>query len=819
MRQYLQKRPLLLARSPRISAHLTFATIGAAVLGVGLANVFSSGALSNTFQPLYRKSLRVSPSHLAFSFVRMSSTKPSVTKLAPGWDPHETPFPTAHRSNDSFTFESATKGQVIVPEPYLWLETPPSQSSQTKEWVDAQAAFTEKYASKCQDRRVLKERLLANLNYARYSSPGRTGRGTGQDSYYYSHNSGLDPQATYYRATREDLSLAESRGYPEPPGTKWFDQNLLSEDGTIALSGLSFSKSGKMVAYGISKSGSDWVTYYFRDVNKPFTTPAANAEEAATGGPDRLPDVIQYLKYTSVSWTGDDQGIFYQRYPPPSKDRKNDGTETDASKNAALYYHKLGTSQEEDICVIPRDEKVATSLWQAEVTRDGKWLLVTHTVDTDTKARTYVAPLDQPIGSNMKWICLVPSFKYQLNFIHNEDNVFYFVTNKDAPNYKIVRTVINADSATTVTHVTDLQEEALLEEVVAEDPSAPINDAVVVQNDKLLLVYSRDVKDELIQAELRTGKKVQRLLSDFVGSISSISGRAIDDEAFVGTVSFVNPGTVYRLNWKGVKDDVRGVPSTSKHRVTQVKGIDPSQYISRQIFVTSKDGTKIPVFLTHRKDTPMDGTAPVWLYFYGGFGISLNPTFSASLMTWIGSYGGVLAWVNARGGGEYGDSWHDAGRLLKKQNVFDDVISTAEYLVDSKIAAKGKIIVNGGSNGGLGAMAVGNQAPEGLLGGVVAEVGVHDMLRFSLFTAGKFWTADYGNPQEDSEMFDYVHKYSPLHNGECKYITLLCYLTTLLVNANKTYPVVLLMSGDHDDRVSPLHTFKMAAELQYRLPQ
>lgn len=219
------------------------------------------------------------------------------------------------------------------------------------------------------------------------------------------------------------------------------------------------------------------------------------------------------------------------------------------------------------------------------------------------------------------------------------------------------------------------------------------------------------------------------------------------------------------MTW-ATDSDAKAEPSVKLHRTANVKGIDSTQYESKQVFITSKDGTKIPVFLTYRKDTKLDGTAPAWLYFYGGFNIPLPPQFSATLMTWVGAYGGVLAWVNARGGGEYGDAWHDAGRLFNKQNVFDDAISAAEYLVSEKIAAKGKIIVNGGSNGGLGAMAVGNQAPEGLLGGVVAEVGVLDMLRFMHFTAGKFWVADYGNPAEDPAMFDYVYNYSPLHNGE-----------------------------------------------------
>lgn len=285
-----------------------------------------------------------------------------------------------------------------------------------------------------------------------------------------------------------------------------------------------------------------------------------------------------------------------------------------------------------------------------------------------------------------------------------------------------------------------------------------------------------------------------------VGAINGINGRSIDDEAFVSAQSFINPGIVSRLTWPA-QSEVKTEPSVTQHRTANVKGIDPSEYESKQVFVTSKDGTKVSVFLTYRKDTPLDGTAPSWLYFYGGFNIPLPPTFSASMMTWVGSYGGVLAWVNARGGGEFGDEWHESGRLFKKHNVFDDVISVAEYLVTEKIAARGKIIVNGGSNGGLGAMAVGNLAPEGLLGAVVPEVGVHDMLRFHKFTAGKYWVAEYGNAEEDAAMFDYIKTYSPLHN----------------VNPSKTYPTVLIMTGSHDDRVSPLHSFKMAAELQHHL--
>jgi len=249
-----------------------------------------------------------------------------------------------------------------------------------------------------------------------------------------------------------------------------------------------------------------------------------------------------------------------------------------------------------------------------------------------------------------------------------------------------------------------------------------------------------------------------------VGSIDNIGGRVVDDIAYVSAVNFANPGIVTRLTWPS-NSEAGAEPNTTLHRTTKVEGIVSSLYETKEVFVTSKDGTKIPVFLTYQKDTKLDGSAPAWMFFYGSFGQSLRPEFSVPLMTWITAYEGVLVWINARGGGEYGEDWHDDGRIFNKQHTFDDVLETAEYLVLEKIAAKGKIIVNGESSGGLAAMAVGNQASEGLLGGIVAEVGVHDMLRFMHFTAGNYWSSEYGNPESDPNVFDYIFKYSPLHNG------------------------------------------------------
>jgi prolyl oligopeptidase len=706
-------------------------------------------------------------------------------------------YPAVNRIDKTFEYKSKAKGEVTVPDPYYWLETPPSQSAETKAFCDAQAALTQQFVDKCADLKEVRQMLDNVVNYPRYSTPRSEGRDTGK-AYYYALNSGLDPQSTWYVATEEELAQAEKDDYATPAGKKFFDENLMSKDGTTTVGNFYFSRSGKTAAYTVSHSGSDWYTVYFRNASETFTEDPKDADVAAAGGPNRLPDVLKNVKFSGVQWDNEDKGVLYQRYTA-SRD-KDQGTLTDVARDAELYYHRLGTKQEDDILVMPKDPSVPSILWAGYTTRDGKWLLVTSFQGTEQKARVHLAPLTQGITPDLRWISVAPKFEYHLNYLANDGNDFYFMTNKDAPNWKIVRARVDPETARSVQHPTELTETIDLEDVIPEDKDATLDDAAVVNGNKLLLWYIKDVKHQLYQHELTTGKRVERLLPDLIGSISSFSGRKQDDEAFLSVTSFITPGLVYRLKWNDHGKDARALPTIHTHRTTKVKGLDLSAYETRQIFVTSQDGAKVPVYLTYLKGTPVDGTAPAWLYFYGGFAHSLMPTYSPRLLSWIGSYGGVLVWVNARGGSEYGEAWHNAGNFLNKKNTFNDVIAAARHVVDEKIVAKGKIIVNGGSNGGLGAMAVGLRAPEGLLGAIVAEVGVLDMLRFNQFTAGTFWVHEYGKPQ-DPEMFDYLYSYSPLHN----------------VHADQKLPFTLLTTADHDDRVSPLHSFKMISELQHTL--
>ncbi len=572
----------------------------------------------------------------------------------------------------------------------------------------------------------------------------------------------------------------------------------------MALSYTRFSHTGKLCAYAISASGSDWQTVYIRSADKPFT-PASADDAAADAGPDRLQEKLEHIKFSVPAWTHDDKGLFYMRYPPPEQASKSaefsKGTETDANQNGQLWYHRVGTEQSEDELIIDRDPHEPKAMFGPELSDDGKYLLVSSDKDTDPKNKLFIADISsQAIGPNMKWISIAGDWDYGLWYLANDDNRFYFMTNKDAQNSKIVYADIDFSQAKAVGHVTELKESLALTDLVPEEKDATLSGAVIVNQDKLLLKYTRDVKSELWQHELKTGKQVRRLLPDFVGTIVTIAGQRHHDEAFVDATSYVSPGSTFRFTWdKDAKADA--APHDRLWRATKVATIKPEDFVSEQVFFPSADGTRIPMFITRHKDTKVDGTAPAWLYAYGGFNIPISPSFSPWRMTWIAEYGGVLADVCARGGGEYGQKWHEAGRMFNKHKTFEDVLTAAKYLHENKYAQKGKIIIHGGSNGGMVVAASTNRATEEAgLGAAVAEVGVHDLLNFHRFTIGHAWTGDYGNP-ENPEHFDYIRTISPLHN----------------VDPSKTYPTMLLSCADHDDRVVPAHTFKLAAELQHKL--
>ncbi|KAH7907477.1 prolyl oligopeptidase [Hygrophoropsis aurantiaca] len=644
----------------------------------------------------------------------MSSRSASATP----WTPNQ--YPPARRSDHVDVYKSEKHGEVRVSDPYQWLE---EHSEETDKWTTAQDAFTRSYLDKNADRAKLESAIRANTDYAKFSAPALKHDGR----WYWYYNSGLQAQSVIYRSKDDTLpNLANVDG---PGGEVFFDPNMLSTDGTAALAATAFSRSGKYFAYGISLSGSDFFTVYVRSTEKPL---AQLGEERADHNTDRLEEEVRFVKFSGISWDHGSNGFFYQRYPGrvshglASEDKA--GTETTDDKDAMLYYHKIGTPQSEDILVV-KDAEHPEWMWGASVSEvDGKYLYLDVSRDTAPKNLLWVADLENDqIGQNMKWDKVIDEFDAQYGVIANDGSVLYLRTNKNAPQYKVI-TIDLADPTRTHKDLIPEQKDAFLDSVLA------------VGGDKLAVVYKRNVKDEIYLYSL-SGTRLTRLASDFVGA-ADVTGRRTQPNVFITLTGFTNPGIVARYDLHGQTkfDDGEVKERWSVWRETQLKGLKADEFVAEQVWYESKDGTKVPMFIVRHTSTKLDGTAPAIQYGYGGFSIAINPSFSPAILTFVKMYSGLYALPNIRGGGEFGEDWHEAGIREKKINVFDDFIAATKYLITHKYAAPGKVAINGGSNGGLLVGACVNLAPAGAFGAAVAEVGVLDLLKVRGFVEGVEWT-------------------------------------------------------------------------------
>ena len=554
-------------------------------------------------------------------------------------------------------------------------------------------------------------------------------------NYFFTKNNGLQNQSVLY--VREGLTGADR---------VLIDPNIWAKDGATALDSWVPSKNGKLLAYSIQDGGSDW-----RSIKVLYTS---------TG--KILSDEIKWAKFTNISWVGND-GFLYSRFAEP----KEGAAFQQLNYNQTVYYHKIGTPQAQDRAVYatPDNPEYGHS---AQVTHDGKWAVITTSSGTDEKYELHIMAL----GKKPKWKArpLVTGLEHDWSLIEGMGNTLWFTTNKDAPKLKVV--TVNLGTKTPVfTNVVPEREETL--------------SRTQIVGDRLILSYIKDAKSMALMTDLG-GKPVQEIKLNAIGTASGFSGTPGDPETFYGFSSFNQPGAVYRFNSKTGASTVFAQPELS---------FDPQDYSVAQVFYPSKDGTKIPMFVVHRKDLDLSKGAPTLLYAYGGFNISQTPTYSPTRMAWLQS-GGVFALANIRGGGEYGKPWHDAGRLMNKQNVFDDFAGAAEYLIASGISAKGKIAIEGRSNGGLLIGASLNQRPD-LFAAGHAAVGVMDMVRFDRFTAGRYWVDDYGYPSKEAD-FKMQMTYSPYHN----------------IKSGVEYPAVIVSTADTDDRVVPGHSFKYISALQ-----
>jgi prolyl oligopeptidase len=613
-----------------------------------------------------------------------------------------------------------------VADPYRWLED--DMSAETGEWVKNQNKVTFGYLEDIPFRAALKDRLEKLWNYEKISAPFKEGNAT-----YYSKNDGLQNQSTYYRVNED--------GDDEV----FLDPNKFSEDGTISLGGMSFSRSGDIVAYSISEGGSDWRKIIIMDAQDKTI----------------MEDTLVDIKFSGMSWKGD-EGFYYSSYDKPKGSELS--AKTDQHK---LYYHKLGTPQKSDQLIFGGTAAEKHRYVGASVSEDDRYLTVSASVSTSGN-KLFLKDLTKP-NSPMKTI--VGHTDSDTYVLDNKGSKLFLVTNLDAPNQKIVTVDASNPSSDNWTDLIPEQENVLR-------PGTG--------SGYIFATYMVDAISEVQQYDY-DGELVRKVALPGVGTVRGFGGKADAETLYFSFTNYKTPGSIYAYDAKSGESDLYRKPAID---------FDPDNYESEQVFYTSKDGTKVPMIITYKKGLERNGKNPTILYGYGGFNVSLTPSFNITNAVWM-EQGGIYAVPNLRGGGEYGKAWHDAGTQLKKQNVFDDFIGAAEYLIAENYTSSDFLAVRGGSNGGLLVGATMTQRPD-LMKVALPAVGVLDMLRYHTFTAGAGWAYDYGTADDNKEMFEYLKGYSPVHN----------------VREGTHYPATMVTTGDHDDRVVPAHSFKFAAELQ-----
>ncbi len=643
---------------------------------------------------------------------------------------------------------------VKVEDPYRWLEADVRESEEVAKWVEEQNKVARAYLDAIPQRPQIVERLTELYDYERYSTPNQEG-----GKYFYLKNDGLQNQSVLYVADRYDAE-----------GDVLIDPNEWSEDGTVAMRSYSVSDDGRYLAYARADAGSDWQQIYVLDVDSR----------------QLLDDELKWVRFTGISWTKDGSGFYYNRYPEPPPGEQYQS----AALNQMVYFHKLGTKQQDDQLIYRRPDHPDWG-FSVSPTDDGKYLVLTIDRSTDPQNQVYVR--EASAAADAPWTELIGDFENQFSFIGNDGKKFFFLTDLDAPTKRIVSMDIDRPGREHVSEILPAQKGTL--------------DGASILSGRILAQYLVDVLTDVQVFDL-AGKSLGKVERPGFGSVHGFSGDQDDTETFYIYTSYNTPSRIYRYDVAAGESQLVRQPNLK---------FDPEKFEVEQVFFNSKDGTRVPMILAYLKDaqarsseraassaresspqasTPAHRTArPTLLYAYGGYSISLTPAFYPDYIAWM-EMGGVLAVANLRGGGEYGEEWHQAGKTLKKQNVFDDFIAAAEWLIAEGHTTREKLSIMGGSNGGLLVGAVEVQRPE-LFGACIPIVGVLDMLRFHQFTAGQFWRDEYGNV-EDEEEFKALHAYSPYHNAK-----------------PGDYPATLIMTADTDDRVVPMHSFKFGAALQH----
>jgi len=634
-------------------------------------------------------------------------------------------YPTTERQS----FSEELHGQLIA-DPYRWLEE--INSEETQRWIAAQNQVTTTYLESLPYREQIRQRLTELWNYERYGIPFKRG-----ERYFFTRNDGLQNQATLYWLETLD-------GEPQ----LLLDPNRLSDDGTVALNGHAISQDGTLLAYALSSSGSDWMEWRVREIGT---------------GRDRE-DLVQWAKFSGVSWRHDNAGFFYSRYDAPEADNALKGS----NYFHKLYYHQLGTAQSEDQLIYERPDQKEWN-FGGEVTADGRYLIIFVSHGTFRRNGIFYQDLEEP---NSPVVELLNGFDAAYHFVGNNGPHFFFRTDRNAPLGRLIAIDIRKPMV------------EQWQELIGES-----NDtlrSVQLVNRQFVATYLHDAHSQ-IQILDQEGAPIRSVELPGIGTVNGFSGDQNESETFYSFTSFTTPGEIYHYEMETGESTIFRRPTLH---------FDPERYETTQLFYPSKDGTEIPMFLCHKKGLEINAETPTYLYGYGGFDIPLTPNFAVNILTWM-EMGGLFVQPNLRGGGEYGREWYQAGTLERKQNVFDDFICAAEWLIANGYTSTRKLAIAGGSNGGLLIGACMTQRPD-LYGACLPAVGVLDMLRFHKFTIGWAWVSDYGSP-DHPEQFQTLLRYSPYHN----------------LKTGTQYPPTLITTGDHDDRVFPAHSFKFAAALQH----